>query len=156
MPAGYRYNPGDYYQIDDISGFKIRASYSRKQWDNLVTAHGRFSPRNPQDFVMGVRDDQTVSMPRPRQANQYAVVATYVTAPTPAGVFSLPVASVAGFNVGDQCQVMLDIGTQFVFTLASIVGQTLNWTGTPLPGSVCVLYGLTDNQVLDLTSAAAA
>lgn len=71
MADNLHYVPGDYYQIDDRTGFKIRASTSRMQWNNLVVSPIVYEPRQPQDFVRGVVDNQTVPIPRPRQTNQF-------------------------------------------------------------------------------------
>lgn len=36
VSSGWFYRGGDWYQLDDNSGFKIRASGSRQQWNNIV------------------------------------------------------------------------------------------------------------------------
>ena len=147
------YRGGDWYQIDDIRGYKVRASRTQQQWDNLVTIPGSFSPRHPQDLVVGVRDEQFVPVPRPRQANQYALVGTQVSAPAARGSNSITVASTVGFNPGNLLQVMLDQGTPFQFTLGSVSGNTLSWSGAGLPGTVGTLYGdPIENAVINLTS----
>ncbi len=153
MGTRLRYKGGDWYQIDDISGFPIRASEGRIQWDNLIAAGGRFSSRQPQDLVTGGRDDQAVPIPRPRQQNQFTVVATYVTAPAARGATTLSVASTVGFSVGNIAQVVTDYGEPFNFTISAIVGSQLQWTGAGLPSSVA-LSGLGDppeNQVINLS-----
>jgi hypothetical protein len=147
------YRPGDYYQIDDITGIKTRASRTRRQWDGRVTRPESYSPRQPQDLVTGVRDDQSVPTPRPRQKNQFTVVGTMVTAPSPRGATSITVASTVGFNVGDLVQVITDPGDPFQFTLSSIAGSVLSWTGAGLSGTVGTSGGSPpDNAVVDLTS----
>jgi len=147
------YRGGDYYQIDDIRGTKVRASNTRKQWDGMVTHGHSFSPRQPQDLVVGVRDDQSVPIPRPRQANVFSIVGTQVSAPAAAGATLITVASTVGFTVGNLVQVMLDSGVPFQFTLTGISGSTLSWTGRGLPGSVGTLYGdPIENAVISLSS----
>jgi hypothetical protein len=133
------YNPGDWYQLDDLSGFKIRASRSRRipggQTGNLIVAPERWEAQQPQDFVRGVVDDQTVPVPRPRQTNQFTILATFVTAPSARLSYVIEVDTSAGFAVGNNVYLMLDNGEQFLTSIAGIDGNTI-WLGTFLPYSV--------------------
>ena len=154
MADDRHYVGGDYYQLDDNTGFKVRASTTRQQWNSVVTQPQHFNPRQVQDLVVGVRDDQSVPMPRPRQQNQYVFASATVTAPAARGSTTIAVDTTIGFTVGDRCQVMLDQGEQFPFVLSAIGELTLSWTGPGLAGSVGTLYGdPIENQVVDLTSA---
>lgn len=65
------YKPGDYWVIDDISGFKIRASESVKQWNGLRVHRDWAEQRNPQDFVRAVIDQQRVPDPRPEAPDRF-------------------------------------------------------------------------------------
>lgn len=138
------YNPGDWYQIDDLSGFKIRASRSRKipggQTGGMIVAPERWESQQPQDFVRGVVDNQMVEQPRPRQPNQYTILATFVTAPSARGTGVITVDDPAGFQQNDNVYVMLDSGENFLTSIAGIVGDQF-YLGTPLPFSVGTLYG---------------
>src|SRR5262245_56075499 len=138
------YNPGDHYQLDDLSGFKIRASRSMKipggQTGGLIVAPERFEVQQPQDFVRGVVDDQTVTDARPRQQNQFVILATYVTAPSARGTSIITVASTAGWRINDNAFLMLDSGENFLTSIGGISGQQI-FLGTPLPFSVGTLYG---------------
>lgn len=129
MADDRHYVGGDYYQLDDLSGFKIRASRSRKipggQTGGAIVAPERWEPQQPQDFVRGVVDDQTVPQPRPRQANQFVITATWVTAPSARLSFSVEVDDAEGFTVGDRVQVMLDNGDSYNPVIVSIDGNTL-------------------------------
>lgn len=60
------YKPGDFWRIDDRTGFKVRASQTRKQWDQLIVHNREYEVRQPQDFVRGLRDNQNVPDPRLR------------------------------------------------------------------------------------------
>lgn len=139
------YNPGDYYQLDDLSGFKIRASRSRKipggQTGGLIVAPERWEAQQPQDFVKGVVDDQTVPEPRPRQTNQFTILATFVTAPSARGTGVITVDSTVGFTVNDNVYVMLDSGENFATSIGEIIDGHTFLLGTPLPFSVGTLYG---------------
>ena len=59
------YKPGSFYRIDDMSGFAVRAERTKRMWYGTYRADNNWEPRNAQDFVTGVRDDQTVPDPRP-------------------------------------------------------------------------------------------
>lgn len=71
MADDKHYVPGDFYRIDDRSGFKVRAKRTEKEWTGLIVAENLWEPRQPQDFVTGIPDNQTVPDPRPRQTNQF-------------------------------------------------------------------------------------
>lgn len=62
----------DHLVICDRSGFKVKASETVVEWNGLRV----FKPfadksRHPQDFVRGVRDDQSVKNPRPEAADVF-------------------------------------------------------------------------------------
>lgn len=76
MADDKHYVPGDFYRIDDRTGFKVRASRTRKEWTGNIVAAERWERRQPQDFVTGVRDDQSVLDPRPRQPDQFVRLST--------------------------------------------------------------------------------
>jgi hypothetical protein len=162
MPADLFYKPGSYWRICDRSGLKVRAENTRKQWNNLIVREQSFEDRQPQDFVRGRRDDQTVPEPRPRSANVFLGVQTTLSQTTPMrGAFSfgfslgfqtgptvLQVQSVIGFNVGDSISVQLDNGSMFFTTVESIIPATNTITiPTSLPFAAS-----SGNIVTDLTS----
>lgn len=60
------YKPGSFYRIDDRTGFAFRAEYTQMEWTGLIVSKRVWEPRQPQDFVRGVNDDQTVPYARPR------------------------------------------------------------------------------------------
>lgn len=61
------YVPGTFYRMCDRTGFKTRSYRTRKEWTGLIVRDSVWEARQPQDFVKGVIDDQTVPEPRPRQ-----------------------------------------------------------------------------------------
>lgn len=71
MADDRHYVPGDFYRICDRTGFKIRANRTKKEWTGRIVRSQSFELRQPQDFVTGVRDDQTVPEPRPRPADVF-------------------------------------------------------------------------------------
>ena len=60
------YGPADYYAEGQWNvrcsecGRKIKSSQAYKRWDNLWVCETCFEVRNPQDFVRGIKDDQSV------------------------------------------------------------------------------------------------
>lgn len=144
MADDRHYVGGDYYQLDDLSGFKIRSSVSRKipggQTGNLIVAPQRWETQQPQDLVRGVVDDQTVPQPRPRQENRFVILATYVVAPSPRFSYTIEVASSVGFVPGQNVFLMLDSGEQFLTSIGGISGNTI-FLGTPIPATVGTFFG---------------
>lgn len=65
-PREPEYKRGDFYRVDDRTGFKVRASEQKEEWTNLIVDERYFEYRHPQDFVTGKKDDQTVPDARPR------------------------------------------------------------------------------------------
>lgn len=138
------YNPGDNYILDDLSGFKIRASRSRRipggQTGGAQVAPERWEPQQPQDFVRGVPDDQLPAIVRSRQQNRFVILATYVTAPSARLTYEITVDNSVGFSVGNNCLLMLDSGENATVAIGGIAGNEIT-LGTPLPYSVGTLYG---------------
>ena len=64
---------GDYNAICDRCGSKFKFSDLKLEWDGLYvcTANGCWEPRQPQDYVKGVRDDMSVPVSRPDQPPIY-------------------------------------------------------------------------------------
>lgn len=71
MADDKHYVPGSFYRICDITGFKVRAERTRKLWSGTIRRIQSWEARQPQDFVKGVRDDQAVPDPRPRQVDRF-------------------------------------------------------------------------------------
>ncbi|MCF4166336.1 hypothetical protein L2U69_11830 [Zavarzinia compransoris] len=69
--ADETYIPGDHWVICDRTGFKVRASETRKEWNGLRVWNKVWEPRHPQDFVRGRADDQAVRDARPRQEDVF-------------------------------------------------------------------------------------
>lgn len=144
MADDRRYVGGDNYILDDLSGFKIRARRARiipgGQTGNLAVAPERWEPQQPQDFVTGVYDDQTVDLARPRQTNQFVITGTFVTAPSASRANTITVDTTVGFQAGSLIQIMLDSGENFRTPILSIAGNVMTLVER-LPASVGSLYG---------------
>lgn len=71
MADDRHYVPGDFYRIDDRTGFKVRSGRTRMEWTGFIVSTKVWEERQPQDFVRGVKDNQNVPNPRPRQPNVF-------------------------------------------------------------------------------------
>lgn len=70
------FSHGNWNAICDICGQKYKGTELKMQWNNLFTCPTCFEPRNPQDFVKGVRDDMRVPIARPDSKPE-----TFITIP---------------------------------------------------------------------------
>lgn len=57
--------------IDPASGFKVPLSNLVRQWDNELVDYRFVDKRNPQDFVRGVKDDQSLPYARPEPPDEF-------------------------------------------------------------------------------------
>jgi hypothetical protein len=64
-----RYKHGDFNRICDRSGFKVKASETRREWTGRIVRVEDWEPRHPQDFVRARPDHQSVAFPRPEPAS---------------------------------------------------------------------------------------
>lgn len=142
------YVGGDFYRIDDRSGFKVRASKTRKEWTNRIVRDESWEARQPQDFVQGVSDDQTVVDPRPRQINEFqGPLGTILTANQAAGSSFILVQSSVRMLKGDTLTIMLSTGVNFRVAILDILNDNLIQLAAPLP------YSATNGSVVIDTSA---
>lgn len=122
MGRDYFYKPGSNYILDDRTGFRVRVENSRRQWDGLQVRTQSFENRNAQDFVRGVRDDQTVAIARPRPAYVFDGNAqTTLSASAGYGALFIAVNSPFAFQIGDRIGIALDIdlGVFFLTTISN-------------------------------------
>ena len=56
-----------------LCGRKAKSSTAMKTWDNFRVCKQHKEVRNPQDFVRGVKDDQTVPWSRPEAPDTFAI-----------------------------------------------------------------------------------
>lgn len=65
MPNADYYKPGDWNAICDGCGRKFKASELRRDWKGRMMCPAQWEPRQPQDFVKGVKDDMATPWSRP-------------------------------------------------------------------------------------------
>ena len=66
MPRLTYFVPGDHNSCCDVCGRGFKFSDLSKRWDGAWACYACWEPRQPQDFVRGVKDDQSVPVGRPR------------------------------------------------------------------------------------------
>jgi hypothetical protein len=115
------YKLGSFYRTDDRTGFPQRAERTRREWNNLIVDQARWEPRQPQDLVKGVPDNQSVPDPRPLGQNVYVgPVSVQTTAAAIIGQTVIPVQTTFGFYEGAKvgCMTDQDGGSVFFTTVA--------------------------------------
>ena len=65
------YRSGDNNLIDDRSGFKIKASTSRKEWNGFLVRKESWEQRQPQDLLRGFPDKQAAQISRTGNADVF-------------------------------------------------------------------------------------
>ena len=63
--------PGDWTLVCDRTGFRLLASMTKQEWNNLQVWEKVWEPRQPQDYLTGIRDDQSVPFARPMQEPRF-------------------------------------------------------------------------------------
>lgn len=155
MADDLHYVPGTFYRIDDRSGFKVRSYHTKKEWNGLIVREQSWEPRQPQDLVRGVPDDQTVPEARPRSPNVFMFVETSLAAGAAIRATSITVESSQGFSINDQIGVMLDSGIPFRVAVTAIAGSVIG-LAAPLPVSAAsgnIVTDYTASQALAQTQA---
>lgn len=65
------YAPGQWNFFCDLCGKKTKSSEGVKTWDNFWVCRYHKEARNPQDFVRGVEDDQSLPWERSEAPDQF-------------------------------------------------------------------------------------
>lgn len=68
------YRHGDNNLIDDRSGFKIKASDSRREWNGFIVHKDQWEARQPQDLLRGFPDRQASDISRPGNPDQFLTI----------------------------------------------------------------------------------
>lgn len=149
MADDKHYVGGDWYRICDRTGFKIRMNKTRMEWTERIVRNQSWEPRQPQDLVQGVMDDQSVTDPRPRSINQFqGPLGTTVAVTAVAGGSSIQVVSAKRMFPNDIIGVMLNNGEVFRATVTDVILTDGLLQFVPnLPWSVSV-----GNEVIDYSA----
>ena len=71
MGSNNYYAKGQWNFTCDLCGKEQKSSKGRKTWDNRYVCASHREVRNPQDFVRGVKDNQSVPWSRPTPPDQF-------------------------------------------------------------------------------------
>ena len=140
------YIRGDWNLIDDKTGFKIKASQSRLQWNNVRCADRYFEERQPQDFVRGVPDKQNVPFARPESHDPWVgpIVTTITNAAGyNAGDTTITVFDTTGFVNSDLVSILLE-GGGIQRTQVTVIDSITLLLATPLAGRTLYGYAVSD------------
>lgn len=118
MGRKLKFKLGSFYRKDDRTGFPQRAGRTKKEWQGLIVDRRVWEPRQPQDFVKGVKDIQTVPDARPLPPNVFkGPIYVALSADAAVGATVLVVQAIEGFSDGDPIGVMTDVGQYFDTTV---------------------------------------
>jgi hypothetical protein len=125
---------GGFYRQDDRTGFPQRAYRTKKEWTGLIVDENVWEPRQPQDLVKGVRDNQTVQEPRPIGPSLYdGPIYIATNANVAIGATFIPLGSIAGLTAGDSIGIMMDNGIYFNTTISGNPISTGVNIAAPMP-----------------------
>lgn len=65
------YEHGSNNLIDDRTGFKIKASQSRREWNGFIVDKDQWESRQPQDLLRGFPDRQAAAINRPGNPDSF-------------------------------------------------------------------------------------
>ncbi len=57
--------PGSYNQICDRTGFKVKSTWTKREWTGQTVRTKSWEERHPQDLIRSVLDRQDVDDPNP-------------------------------------------------------------------------------------------
>lgn len=132
--SGLNYQgPSGHWVQDDRTGFAVRAYNARKEWTQAIVNADVWEARQPQDFVRGVKDDQTIYDPRP-EAQPVWDGPLYYTTNAAAAVLATVIVlqATTGLSNGSTIGVMMDNGSFFPTTVS----------GTPTTTNVTLAHAL--------------
>lgn len=143
------WSPGAHWVIDDVTGFKVLSTKTRKQWDGAVVAEDVYEPRQPQDLIRARRERPGVINARPRPNDTFIGPLTTVIAATAlAGSFDIVVESTVRMAPADRLSIMLDNGDTFLTTISIVVDLATLTLATALPCSTSVGMQVYDNTAM--------
>jgi hypothetical protein len=143
---GVQYEPGSFYRLDDRTGFARRSEDTEKEWTGLIVGKDVWEARQPQDFVRGVPDDQSVPQARPVPPNVF-VGPFFIQLAQAGQVGDLIVylVNVIGVQLGDPVGFFTDEGVYFYTHVLSIdYANSALYLDDPLPAPVPVNSLMTD------------
>lgn len=146
MGRHYSFKPGSFYRADDRTGFPQRAERTRKQWNGLIVDESVWEPRQPQDLVKGLKDQQSVQDARPLSPAQFVgPVYVQLAANVPPRAVTAELQSLAYVAVGDELGILMDDGAVWRVIVLSMDATTSSVTVAP----PILLNASIDNEVIN-------
>ena len=119
------------------------------QWNNLIVSPKVWEIRQPQDFVKGVVDNQTVPQPRPRSVSAYdGPLHTFLTVAAAIHDTLLNVNSSERMYPGDLVDLVLDSGDLLQTMIVQVPNTLQIRIQDPLPGAASVNNDLTNKSAI--------
>ena len=118
---------GDYNAICDVCGRKFKFSRLRQKWDNTWACEQDWEPRQPQDYLKGIKDNMSVPLSRPDPPTLF--IQDEIVTETPIITLSFIKSKLKSLAVSVSSLVTI-LKTVYPFTPASKVvdGAALNTT----------------------------
>jgi len=117
---GRQYRAGSFWRQDDQSGLTVRAERTSPEWQGLIVDRRFWEPRQPQDLVTGVPDNQNAPNPRVLPPPSFVgPVNTTLSASAAVGATVLAVGSTDTFSSGSNVGIVLDNGNVFNTTISN-------------------------------------
>ncbi len=143
------YRLGDNLVISDRSGMTRYRSQMRMTWDGLFVDADEWNPREAQDFVRGIPDDQSVPISRPDVKT--SVGETTLSSAATRNANSVILTSVTGIADRDTIGILLDDATvHWTFSDGDPSGSTVT-LGSFLPGNAASGNTVYLNSINDRT-----
>lgn len=140
---------GSFYRICDRTGFATRSSRTKMQWNNIIVREDVYEARQPQDFVKGIPDDQTIPFARPRQVDSYdGPLHTFITIAANIGDVIINVNTTARMYAGDNIDLVLDNGALLQTMILKIVSASQLRLQDMLPWTAAVNNDLTNTSAI--------
>lgn len=131
---------GDWNAVCDLCGFEYKASQLKEQWDHLRVCSECWSPRQPQDFLRGKRDNQSLPWTRSEPADVFSNNLSVDTAPE--GTFTVEPLPVANAGI-DQAVTSGDLTTLDGSLSSDPQEHSLTYLWTQIAGSTVTLSSST-------------
>ena len=118
---------GAYNAICDVCGRKFKFSRLRQKWDNTWACEQDWEPRQPQDYLKGIKDNMSVPLSRPDPPTLF--IQDEIVTETPIITLSFIKSKLKSLAVSVSSLVTI-LKTVYPFTPASKVvdGAALNTT----------------------------
>lgn len=125
------YKKGTYNAICYVCGFKRKADEMKLRWDGVYVCKEDWEIRQPQDFVRGQPEEQSLPWTQPEGGDTFVAPPSTPlsgTVQTISGIFLNGVLKTLGVDY--TINVVNAYSTQIVFTSIPASGQQMSWSGT--------------------------